>query len=405
MAPPSGEPISASAEEPIALSVLPRGQPRAEGPASVLGIGTAVPPTEFLQSEYPDFFFEVTKCSEKKVLKGKFVRICNKSGIRKRHMFLTKEVLEANPSIPKYMEPSLNVRHDIVVVQVPKLAAEAAVKAIKEWGGRKSEITHIVFATTSGVNMPGADHAMAKLLGLKPTVKRVMLYQTGCFGGATVLRVAKDLAENNKNARVLAVCSEVTAVTYRAPNENHLDGLVGSALFGDGAGVFVVGADPKPEEKPLFEVHWAGETILPDSDGAIDGHLTEAGLIFHLMKDVPGLISKNIEKFLSEARKCVGSPDWNDMFWAVHPGGPAILDQVEAKLKLSKDKMQGSRDVLSEYGNMSSSSVLFVLDQIRQRSMKMGASTTGEGKDFGFFIGFGPGLTLEVLVLRSMPIV
>jgi chalcone synthase len=303
------------------------------------------------------------------------------------------------------MEPSLNVRHDIVVVQVPKLAAEAAVKAIKEWGGRKSEITHIVFATTSGVNMPGADHALAKLLGLKPNVKRVMLYQTGCFGGATVLRVAKDLAENNAGARVLAVCSEVTAVTYRAPNENHLDGLVGSALFGDGAGVFVVGADPKPEEKPLFEVHWAGETILPESDGAIDGHLTEAGLIFHLMKDVPGLISKNIEKFLTEARKVAGSPDWNDMFWAVHPGGPAILDQVEAKLKLTHDKMQGSRDVLSEYGNMSSSSVLFVLDQIRQRSLKMGVSTTGEGHEFGFFIGFGPGLTLETLVLRSVPII
>jgi chalcone synthase len=89
------------------------------------------------------------------------------------------------------------------------------------------------------------------------------------------------------------------------------------------------------------------------------------------------------------------------MFWAVHPGGPAILDQVEAKLKLTHDKMQGSRDILSEYGNMSSSSVLFVLDQIRQRSLKMGASTLGEGSEFGFFIGFGPGLTLEVLVLRA----
>jgi chalcone synthase len=329
----------------------------------------------------------------------------DKSGIRKRHLFLTEEVLKANPGICTYMEPSLNVRHDIVVVQVPKLAAEAAVKAIKEWGRPKSEITHIVFATTSGVNMPGADHALAKLLGLKPTVKRVMMYQTGCFGGASVLRVAKDLAENNKGARVLAVCSEVTAVTYHAPNENHLDGLVGSALFGDGAAVYVVGSDPKPDsEKPLFEIHWAGETILPESDGAIDGHLTEAGLIFHLMKDVPGLISKNIEKFLNEARKAAASPQWNDMFWAVHPGGPAILDQVEAKLKLANDKLQGSRDVLSEYGNMSSSSVMFVLDRIRQRSLQMGASTTGEGSDYGFLISFGPGLTLAVLLLRSVPL-
>ena len=180
--------------------------------------------------------------------------------------------------------------------------------------------------------------------------------------------------------------------------------LVGSALFGDGAAVYVVGSDPKPEvEKAVFEVHWAGETILPESDGAIDGHLTEAGLIFHLMKDVPGLISKNIEKFLNEARKAAGSPQWNEMFWAVHPGGPAILDQVEAKLKLTADKLQGSRDILSEYGNMSSSSVLFVLDQIRHRSMKMGSSSTGEGNEYGFLIGFGPGLTLEVLLLRSVP--
>ncbi|CAM6050848.1 unnamed protein product, partial [Sphagnum compactum] len=374
----------------------------AEGPATVLGIGTAVPPTEFPQSSYPDLFFDICNCNEKTELKAKFKRICEKSGIRKRHLFLTEEILKANPSICTYMEASLNVRHDIVVVQVPKLAHEAAVKAIKEWGRPKSEITHVVFATTSGVNMPGADHALAKLLGLKPTVKRVMMYQTGCFGGASVLRVAKDLAENNKGARVLVTCSEVTAVTYRAPSENHLDGLVGSALFGDGAACLIVGADPIPQlERPLFEIQSAGETVLPESDGAIDGHLTEAGLIFHLMKDVPGLISKNIGKFLNEARKVANSPSWNDMFWAVHPGGPAILDQIEEKLKLTSDKLQGSRDILSEYGNMSSASVLFVLDQIRHRSKFLGSSTTGEGSDYGFLIGFGPGLTLEVLVLRS----
>lgn len=326
----------------------------------------------------------------------------DKSGIRKRHLYLTEEVLKENPSIRAYMEPSLNNRHDITIVQVPKLAAEAAANAIKEWGGRRSDITHIVFATTSGVNMPGADLTIAKLLGLKPTVKRVMMYQTGCFGGATALRVAKDLAENNAGARVLACCAEVTAVTYRAPNEEHLDGLIGSALFGDGAAVYVVGSDPKPVlEKPLFEVLWAGETFLPGTEGIITGKLTEAGLFLKASKEVPGLISSNIDGFLTEVRKVVGSPQYNDMFWAVHPGGPAILSQIEAKLKLNSDKMQGSRDVLSEYGNMSCASVMFALDQIRNRSLKMGASTLGEGNEFGFFIGFGPGLTLEVIVLRA----
>ncbi|CAM6128150.1 unnamed protein product [Calypogeia fissa] len=376
-----------------------------EGSAAVLGIGTAVPPTVHMQDTYPDFFFDICNSNDKPELKKKFTRICERSGIKKRHFYMTEERLRANPTIPTYLEPSLNIRQEIAIAQVPKLAQEAALKAIKEWGGKKSEITHVVFATTSGVNMPGADHAVSKLLGLRPTVRRVMLYQIGCYGGAAVMRVGKDLAENNKGARVLVIASEITCLTFRAPSETHVDGLVGSALFGDGAAAIILGSDPRPGiERPIFEIKWAGETVIPESDGAIDGHLTEAGLMFHLLKDVPGLISKNIEKFLVEAKKAVGSPEWNEMFWAVHPGGPAILDQVEAKLGLDKTKMGGSRDTLSDYGNMSSATVLFVLDRIRQRSIEKGSTNSGEGSDYGYVIGFGPGLTLEVLTLKSLPL-
>jgi chalcone synthase len=327
----------------------------------------------------------------------------DKSGIRKRHLYLTEEVLKANPLLTTYDEPSLGVRHDIVIEQVPKLAAEAAAVAIKEWGGRRSDVTHIVFCTTSGVNMPGADLAIAKLLNLQPTVRRVMMYQTGCFAGATALRVAKDLAENNKGARVLAVCAEVTAVTYRAPSEDHVDGLIGSALFGDGAAVFVVGSDAVAgAEKALYEILWAGETFLPGTQEIITGKLTEAGLFLKASIEVPKLISGNIGAFLGEVKRSAGLvPEWNEMFWAVHPGGPAILSKIEEKLALGKEKMQGSRDVLREFGNMSCASVMFALDQIRRRSLKMGAATLGEGCEFGFLIGFGPGLTLEVLVLRA----
>ncbi|KAJ7569025.1 hypothetical protein O6H91_01G057800 [Diphasiastrum complanatum] len=251
--------------------------------------------------------------------------------------------------------------------------------------------------------MPGADFRLAKMLGLRPTVKRVMLYQQGCYAGATVLRIAKDLAENNKGARVLVTCSEVTAVTFRAPSENHLDGLVGSALFGDGAAALIIGSDPAAQvERPLFEIHWAGQMVLPESDGAINGHLREAGLIFHLLKDVPGLISKNIDKVLAEAMEYAHFPSYNDLFWAVHPGGPAILDQMEAKLGLSMDKLQASRDILASYGNMSSASVLFVLDRIRRRSEEMQLPSNGEGCEWGFVIGFGPGLTVEALMLRTI---
>ncbi|KAF2285639.1 hypothetical protein GH714_006126 [Hevea brasiliensis] len=300
---------------------------RAAGPATVLAIGTATPPNCVDQSTYPDYYFRITNSEHKTELKEKFQRMCDKSMIKKRYMHLTEDILKENPNICAYMAPSLDARQDIVVVEIPKLGKEAA---------------------------------LTKLLGLRPSVKRLMMYQQGCFAGGTVLRLAKDLAENNKGARVLVVCSEITAVTFRGPSDTHLDSLVGQSLFGDGAAAIIVGSDPVPQvEKPLFELVTAAQTILPNSDGAIDGHLREVGLTFHLLRDVPGIISRNIEKSLVEAFQPLGISDWNSLFWIAHPGGPAILDQVEAKLGLKPEKLRATRHVLSEYGNMSSACVLY----------------------------------------------
>ncbi|KAK2990952.1 hypothetical protein RJ640_013979 [Escallonia rubra] len=94
--------------------------------------------------------------------------------------------------------------------------------------------SHLVFCTSSGVDMPGADYQLTKLLGLRPSVKRLMMYQQGYFAGGTVLRLAKDLAENNAGARFLVVYFEITVVTFRGPFDTHLDSLVGQALFSDG---------------------------------------------------------------------------------------------------------------------------------------------------------------------------
>nr|DAD36980.1 TPA_asm: hypothetical protein HUJ06_007621 [Nelumbo nucifera] len=331
--------------------------------------------------------------------------MCEKSRIKKSYMHLTEEISKENPNVCAYMAPSLDARQDMVVVEVPKLGEEAAVKAIKEWGQPKSKITHLVFCTTSGVDMPGADYQLTKLLGLRPSVKRLMMYQQGCYGGGMVLRLAKDLAENNRGARVLVVCSEITAVTFRGPSDTHLDNLLGQALFGDGAAAVIVGADPVPGvEKPLFELVSAAQTILPDSHGAIDGHLREVGLIIHLLKDVPRLISKNIEKSLVEAFQPLGISDWNSIFWIAHPGGPAILDQVEEKLALKSEKLRATRHILSEYGNMSSACVLFILDEMRKKSIEDGLKTTGEGLEWGVLFGFGPGLTVETVVLHSIAV-
>ncbi|KAG0457273.1 hypothetical protein HPP92_022124 [Vanilla planifolia] len=377
---------------------------RAEGLASILAIGKANPPNAMEQNTFPDFYFRVTNSEHMVDLKKKFQRICEKTAIRKRHFVWNEELLMENPCLRTFMEPSLNVRQKVAVEEIPKLGAAAATKAIEEWGQPKSLITHVIFCTTSGMDLPGADYQLYKLLGLNPDIQRIMLYQQGCFAGGTVLRLAKCLAESTKGARVLVVCSETTTVLVRAPSEEHQDDLVAQALFADGASALIVGADPNVEtnERPLFTIFSTSQVILPDSDGAIGGHVGEGGLTATLHRDVPLIISKNVSKCLEQAFHPLGISDWNSIFWAPHPGGRAILDQVEERVGLKADKLWASRYVLAEYGNMSSVCVHFVLDELRKRSIKEGKSTTGEGFEWGVLFGFGPGLTVETVVLRSV---
>lgn len=384
-------------------SVLSLARRRPEGPATILSLGTAVPPFVHDQSTYADYYFDETNCSHKTELKAKFKRICDKMQITKRHMVVRKELLQQYPSLATHMGTSMNDRHEILMEWIPKMAIEAATNALAEWGGARSDITHIVMVTTSVVNMPGIDLMVANALGLSSKLRRVMMYQTGCWGGAALLRVAKDIAENNAGARVLVLSSECTTIFFRAPSEDYLDGLVGQGLFGDGAAAAVVGADPIPSENPLYEIKWSGEMVVPDSMGAIDGHLMEAGMYYHLKPDIPKLVSTSIEEFVTDARAEAENTECNDLFWAVHPGGVAILNQIENQLKLAPEKLHASREILRDYGNMASACVLFVLDRLRVRSKEGHSSTTGEGKEFGLLIGIGPGLTMECSVLKALP--
>ncbi|KAK1311416.1 Chalcone synthase [Acorus calamus] len=387
----------------ISIEELRRAQ-RSDGPATVLGIGTAVPPNVILQSEYTDWYFRVTKSEDKTALKAKFKKMCDNSMVRKRHFYLTEEMLEKNPSLIEFGAPSLNARQALVMDEVPRLGMEAAANAIKEWGQPKSRITHLVFAAAAGIDMPGADYKLLRLMGLNDDVKRVMVYQQGCFAGAQTLRIAKDIAENNRGARVLAVCVEITAMLFAAPDETHLDTFQSQSLLGDGASSVIVGADPDSSERALFQVITASTTIIPESHGAIDGHVREQGVVFDLRREVPLFVSKNVERVLAKAFKPLGISDWNSIFWVTHPGGPYILSSIEKEVGLNEGKLRTSWHVLEEFGNMSSVCVYFILDEMRKRSVAEGKTTTGDGLEWGVLFGFGPGMTVECLTLHSVPV-
>ncbi|XP_078158074.1 stilbene synthase 4-like [Carex rostrata] len=380
-------------------------QQRSKGYATVLAIGTVVPPQKYSQDYMIDNYFRVTNKEHLTELKKKYARICKATTIECKYICATEEQLREHPNIQACMEPSLDDRLDLLVEEVPKLGKEAALVAIKEWGQPVSKITHLIVTTNSGADCPGADARLVHLLGLSRTVKRFMFYYQGCHAGASTLRLAKDLAENNQGARVLIITSENITHAFRGPDEAYSDFLVAQALFSDGAAAVIVGADPDLEvEHPLYEIVSATETMILNTMEELGMQLREVGNLIFLSPTIPKHISANIEGCLLEAFSPLGITDWNSLFWVSHPGGPAILNQVEAKLKLDKDKLRLSRKVLREYGNISSPTVLFILDELRKESVKEGKSTTGGGLEYGVLLGFGPGLSIETVVLRSITI-
>lgn len=325
--------------------------------------------------------------------------------IEKRHLYMSDEMLRESPSITSYSSPSLTRRQELADVGVPELGAEAARKAMSDWGKQASDITHLVASTSSSGCMPGADCQLARILGLRPSTRRFMLYQTGCHGGCTALRLSKDLAENNPGARVLVVCSEVCTLSLRGPSASHMGDLVGQAILGDAAGAVVVGCNPTAQEHAMFELVLACQETVPGTEEALVSRLREEGIVYTLDRDIPrhvsGSVARLVELLLQEAT----AVDMNEeVFWVVHPGGRGILDRIESELGLEAKKLAASRAVMRQYGNTRCSSVILVLEEMRRMSEQLGLRTAGEGLDWGLLVGYGPGITVEAILLHALPI-
>jgi bisdemethoxycurcumin synthase len=310
--------------------------------------------------------------------------------------------MDAHPELLDRAAPSLRSRLGITEDAVPDLAEAAAARAIADWGRPAADITHLVVNTNLSAGSPGADLRLATRLGLRPTAQRTLLCLHGCAGGSVALRLAKDLAENGPGARVLVVCAEAIALAFGPPDAACPDTLVAMGLFGDGAGAAVVGAGPVGcVERPVFRMVHASQATLPETEHAVGLKVSEGGLDFYISVELPKLVGKNIERCLADTLAPFGlSSCWNGLFWAVHPGGRAILDSYQAALGLEPRKLAPSRRVLSEYGNMLGATIFFVLHEMRCRR-RNGNDEERDKCDWGVMLGLGPGITIETMVLHA----
>ncbi|KAJ0052220.1 hypothetical protein Pint_00143 [Pistacia integerrima] len=368
------------------------------GKATVLAIGKAFPSQLVPQECLVEGYTRDTKCDDVSI-KEKLERLCKTTTVKTRYTVMSKEILDKYPELVTEGSPTIKQRLDIANPAVVEMALEASLACIKEWERPVEDITHIVYVSSSEIRLPGGDVYLASKLGLRSDVGRVMLYFLGCYGGVTGLRVAKDIAENNPGSRVLLTTSETTILGFRPPNKARPYDLVGAALFGDGAAAVIIGADPLTDkESPFMELNCAVQQFLPGTQNVIDGRLSEEGINFKLGRDLPQKIEDNIEEFCKKLMAKAGLKEFNDLFWAVHPGGPAILNRLENKLKLNNEKLEYSRKALMDYGNVSSSTIFYVMDYMREELKNKQV----EVEEWGLGLAFGPGITFEGILLRSL---
>nr|ALS46605.1 chalcone synthase 2 [Fagopyrum tataricum] len=377
----------------------PNGRTPTAGKATILALGKAFPKQLVPQDCLVEGFIRDTNCHDL-AIKEKLERLCKTTTVKTRYTVMSKEILTNYPELATEGSPTIKQRLEIANPAVLEMAADASEAAIAEWGRLAGDITHLVYVSSSEIRLPGGDLHLAAHLGLRPDVGRVMLYFLGCYGGVTGLRIAKDIAENNPGARVLLATTETTILGFRPPSPARPYDLVGAALFGDGAAAVIIGANPiSGESKPFMELNAAVQQFLPGTHGVIHGGLTEEGINFKLGRDLPLKIEENIEGFCKKLMGKIGDEKlgYNDLFWAVHPGGPAILNRLESKLGLEGDKLESSRKALMDFGNVSSNTIFYVMDYMRNELEKK-----VESEEWGLGLAFGPGITFEGILIRSL---
>jgi alkylresorcinol/alkylpyrone synthase len=247
----------------------------------------------------------------------------------------------------------------------------------------------VITTSCTGIMIPSVDAYLVDALGFRPDVRRLPITELGCVGGAAALARADDFLRGFPDAHVLVVAVELPSLSLQRDDTSPAN-LVASALFGDGAAAVVMAGGVS---RPGVRVRATLSHIFPRSTGALGFDLHEDGFHSVISKDIPAMLKGEIVALVDKLAARAGLTRDQVTCFLLHPGGRKILGAVEDGLGLPREATQPSWDVLREYGNQSSASVLFVLHQwLTQREPITGAH--------GVLAAFGPGLTTEMLLLQ-----
>jgi len=291
-----------------------------------------------------------------------------------------------------FLEPhSFEEKNREYVEWAERLGRKAGELCLERAGVAPADISHVIFVSTTGLATPSMDARLAQSLGLSMHVQRTPLFGLGCAGGAIGLSHAVRSAQAAPDALVLCIAVETTSLTF-LHGDLGKSNLVATALFGDGAAAVLVAGDAATGEGPA--VVGTRSTLFEDSLGVMGWNFLDEGMQVVFSRAIPGMVRRHshadITSFLGEHG--VGIDDVSS--WVVHPGGIRVIEAYEQTLGLPEEALGETRAVLRDHGNMSSATVLYVLE----RFLRAGRPRVGE---HALLTALGPGFCSEHVLLTG----
>lgn len=284
-----------------------------------------------------------------------------------------------------YAEPhGFGETNDVFIAEAVDLATKAATSALSDAGLDADDVDAIVVASTTGLATPSLDAAVAQRLGCKPTVTRMPVVGLGCAAGVSGLSRSADLCKAG-HACVLFIAVEICSVTMQRTDLSKSN-LVGTSLFGDGAAAVVLASSGR-----YGAIEHSYSHLFPQTDDIMGWDVIDTGLKVRFSRDIPAFVTTSVAPVIETALQSWGLTHEDIDRVIPHPGGAKVLDAYANILQRPDSDMQIAKDVLRNCGNMSSATVLFVLE----RTLKQGTSLSGRS----LMTALGPGFSAEFLLL------
>jgi predicted naringenin-chalcone synthase len=274
-----------------------------------------------------------------------------------------------------------------------KCAAPLSVAAIRRCLDRKlkaAAVTHLITVSCTGVSAPGLDLELVEALGLPATTFRTSVNFMGCYAAVHALKLADVLISADPGAKVLVVCTELCTLHFQ--QEATVDNMLSSLLFADGAAAVLLTSDNDPADGLRLKGFYS--EIVPKGKSEMTWDLSSTGFRMTLSHYVADLIEADFSGLVRHALEKNGTHRSEISHWCIHPGGKKILDTIAKSLSLPEGCLDDSYETLKQFGNMSSPTILYVLQRIMARR-EYGRS------DRIFGAAFGPGLTMETFIAET----